>query len=90
VSDGTRTRGHRDHNPVLYQLSYTHRGDRADTPDVGADRLPRDRQRKRSPTGHSDAPQPVQTPVRLLPTSAATARDAVVSGPGCGTNTVAR
>jgi hypothetical protein len=25
VSDGTRTRGHLDHNQVLYQLSYTHR-----------------------------------------------------------------
>ena len=24
VSDGTRTRDHRDHNQVLYQLSYTH------------------------------------------------------------------
>jgi hypothetical protein len=24
VSDGTRTRDTRDHNPVLYQLSYTH------------------------------------------------------------------
>jgi hypothetical protein len=26
VSDGTRTRGHLDHNQVLYQLSYTHHG----------------------------------------------------------------
>ena len=25
VADGTRTRGHRDHNPELYQLSYRHR-----------------------------------------------------------------
>lgn len=24
VSDGTRTRGHRHHKPVLYQLSYAH------------------------------------------------------------------
>ena len=24
VSDGGRTRDNRDHNPVLYQLSYTH------------------------------------------------------------------
>jgi hypothetical protein len=24
VSDGTRTRDHRDHNPELYQLSYAH------------------------------------------------------------------
>ena len=24
VSDGTRTRGRRDHNPELYQLSYAH------------------------------------------------------------------
>ena len=24
VSDGVRTRGHQDHNLVLYQLSYTH------------------------------------------------------------------
>ena len=27
VSDGARTRDNRDHNPVLYQLSYTHHGD---------------------------------------------------------------
>ena len=26
MGDGIRTRGHRDHNPVLYQLSYAHRG----------------------------------------------------------------
>ena len=26
VGDGIRTRGHRNHNPALYQLSYTHRG----------------------------------------------------------------
>ncbi len=25
VSDGIRTRGRRDHNPELYQLSYAHR-----------------------------------------------------------------
>ena len=25
VSDGTRTRDRRDHNPELYQLSYAHR-----------------------------------------------------------------
>ncbi len=24
MSDGARTRDNRDHNPVLYQLSYTH------------------------------------------------------------------
>ena len=24
MSDGARTRGHRNHNPALYQLSYTH------------------------------------------------------------------
>ena len=27
MSDGTRTRGHRDHNPELYQLSYAHQAD---------------------------------------------------------------
>ena len=26
VSDGSRTRDRRDHNPELYQLSYAHRG----------------------------------------------------------------
>jgi hypothetical protein len=26
VSDGTRTRDRRDHNPELYQLSYAHQG----------------------------------------------------------------
>jgi hypothetical protein len=29
VSDGTRTRGRRDHNPELYQLSYAHQETRA-------------------------------------------------------------
>jgi hypothetical protein len=29
VSDGARTRDNRDHNPVLYQLSYTHHEARA-------------------------------------------------------------
>ena len=27
MSDGTRTRGRRDHNPELYQLSYAHHAD---------------------------------------------------------------
>ena len=27
MSDGTRTRGRRDHNPELYQLSYAHQAD---------------------------------------------------------------
>lgn len=27
VTDGARTRDHRDHNAVLYQLSYSHHGD---------------------------------------------------------------
>jgi hypothetical protein len=31
VSDGARTRDNRDHNPVLYQLSYTHHGGRSRT-----------------------------------------------------------
>ncbi len=29
VSDGTRTRGRRDHNPELYQLSYAHQAFRS-------------------------------------------------------------
>ncbi len=29
MSDGTRTRGRRDHNPELYQLSYAHRATRS-------------------------------------------------------------
>ncbi len=29
MSDGTRTRGRRDHNPELYQLSYAHRAQRS-------------------------------------------------------------
>ncbi len=28
MGDGARTRGHRDHNPVLYQLSYAHHNSR--------------------------------------------------------------
>ena len=32
VSDGTRTRDVLDHNQVLYQLSYTHRGFLAEAP----------------------------------------------------------
>ena len=31
VGDGTRTRGHRDHNPVLYRLSYAHHANRRNT-----------------------------------------------------------
>jgi hypothetical protein len=33
VSDGTRTRGRRDHNPELYQLSYAHQ----DGPSIAAE-----------------------------------------------------
>ncbi len=33
VSNGARTRDHWNHNPVLYQLSYTHR---PETPSLGA------------------------------------------------------
>jgi hypothetical protein len=36
VGDGVRTRGHRNHNPALYQLSYTHRRHlKFTTPDHG-------------------------------------------------------
>lgn len=34
VSDGTRTRGRRDHNPELYQLSYAHQA----APSIAANR----------------------------------------------------
>ena len=32
MTDGTRTRDPRDHNPVLYQLSYSHHVDSPDLP----------------------------------------------------------
>jgi hypothetical protein len=35
VSDGNRTRDNRDHNPVLYQLSYTHHAGRRNDPADG-------------------------------------------------------
>ena len=34
VSDGARTRDNRDHNPVLYQLSYDHHRARENIPVV--------------------------------------------------------
>ena len=33
MSDGTRTRGRRDHNPELYQLSYAHQAGLSIAPD---------------------------------------------------------
>ena len=39
VADGTRTRDNRNHNPGLYQLSYSHRRDQ-DSSMIGVDVLP--------------------------------------------------
>ena len=44
MSDGTRTRGRRDHNPELYQLSYAHQ----DGSSIAAIRLIREPQTGRS------------------------------------------
>lgn len=72
--DGTRTRDPRDHNPVLYQLSYDHHARLGANPSV--------------PDNHSHTPvAPVE---RVTYSSAATALAASTSGPGCGTKMVRR
>jgi hypothetical protein len=79
VIDGTRTRDPRDHNPVLYQLSYDHHlrlavlDHHSGTPRGVVERV----------TG---APGDPYSPI----SSAAIALAASTSGPGSGTKTVRR
>jgi hypothetical protein len=76
VSDGARTRDNRDHNPVLYQLSYTHHG----VAEATADSL----------SGRMAAQSGITEPGAGGTTCAAAAFAASVSGPGSGTKTVDR
>ena len=76
VSDGDRTRDNRDHNPVLYQLSYTHHG-----PDgAGAE----------VDTNRSPAPQPNRLGQDPASRSLATAVTSSELGPGGETKAVRR
>jgi hypothetical protein len=80
VSDGNRTRDTRDHNPVLYQLSYTHHELRRSQCTQGS---------AGSRTGYpysETGPPPVGWP-RIEP---AIERAVAESGPGCGTKTAER
>ena len=81
VSDGTRTRDVLDHNQVLYQLSYTHRGPGA-RPRIECSGCP------------ASATGPVAGEAAQLSVTgmyfAAITRAASVSGPGCGTKTASR
>ena len=74
VSDGDRTRDNRDHNPVLYRLSYTHHC--SSHPEPGSNYRLGGRARN-----------PVQLPAS---SSAATAFTSSDEGPGWGTKAVRR
>jgi hypothetical protein len=79
VIDGIRTRDTRDHNPVLYQLSYDHH---ADTEVISV-----------APDNHTDIPRAAGDRVRrgrVIYRSAAMAFAVSTSGPGCGTKIVRR
>lgn len=101
VSDGTRTRGHLDHNQVLYQLSYTHHlsgrflAFAFPAPTGRTLQDPRGCSRQGFPVGRI-TPEPGRRPDRRAGQAvgtwclAAISRAASVSGPGCGTNTASR
>ena len=78
VSDGIRTRGHLDHNQVLYQLSYTHHA-RAGARRKECNGWPRTPGNRRQ-ASRCSAP----------PCSAASVLAVSESGPGGSTNTVER
>ena len=85
VSDGTRTRDIRDHNQVLYQLSYTHHDSRIA---VAAREHGKDTCSQGVPgagSGDSGA-----SPVSEPPWRVASSRASAEPGPGAGTNTAAR
>jgi hypothetical protein len=79
VSDGIRTRGHLDHNQVLYQLSYTHH--------AAPTRAQRNEciGRAGGPGNQAQASEPSAPPC-----SVASRFDVSESGPGWSTNTAAR
>ena len=78
MSDGTRTRDHLDHNQVLYQLSYTHRGPERPESSLAARRCGAESPQVRSGLSGS------------LPNRWAMDFAVAVSGPGGATNTAAR
>ena len=71
MSDGTRTRGRRDHNPELYQLSYAHQARRSIAAIRGADS--REAMRVMVHLTFDDGPDPVWTPAVLQALAAANA-----------------
>ncbi len=79
VSDGTRTRDIRDHNQVLYQLSYTHHDSRTV-------RSWSDEKCTCCYSVVGAAPRPVSEP----PCSSASSLASADAGPGGGTKTAAR
>lgn len=99
MSDGTRTRGHLDHNQVLYQLSYAHHLSgpfpRFAFP-FRQEELYRIREgaRARVSIGRTRAPPWIPPGPGGQSAAAwyfsAMARAVSVSGPGCGTNTASR
>ena len=86
VSDGARTRDNRDHNPVLYQLSYTHHGAAKSIPASGCD------PEVLAQSGTTSEGAGVREAPSASPpsTAAAAAAASAVLGPGCGTNTTER
>ncbi len=61
VSDGARTRDNRDHNPVLYQLSYTHHGAAQSIAKISLRPCPHPRAtRRRKPSPRSAPPPPTK------------------------------
>ncbi len=86
MSDGTRTRGHLDHNQVLYQLSYTHH--------VRLSGFPRPAEKKCTGSEGVLAPALIAQAARLY-CAGRTCFAAIVlavseSGPGCGTKIASR
>jgi hypothetical protein len=85
VTDGIRTRDIRDHNPVLYLLSYGHH-------DVPGPECPGARRRPMIAVsdGALSTGMPAGAPPPRAHNPAAISLDCATSGPGSGTNTVRR
>ena len=82
MSDGTRTRGHLDHNQVLYQLSYTHHRRPGAAGAVYPD--------SRFAYSAVAVPSGSSGDSGGWPYRAAISFAAALSGPGAGTNTASR
>ncbi len=88
MSDGTRTRGHLDHNQVLYQLSYTHHARSKPTGRRKGYRVP---EGARAPV-FRDPLHRGRSACYPAGSTYFAAMDRAVSesGPGCGTKTASR